>query len=426
MELSGPQQAQLQSALMDAFPSRFAVEQFLRYSLDQNLNALAGDVPLTEVVFRVIDWAKSGGKLDVLIDKARQQNAANPALKAFVDQLATAPVDPVVTANRPGRVETAARGLESLEQLMRDAEIREAVGDFQSDFETAANQIEVLAFYKDMHDLLHTLQFQCYRGITQEAKRFPDDATSREILADHEITFDGLIRELEDVAKRGICGDAELVWMQDLRDAQTEFQKAIQQSATKCLSRAIWLMERVLAIQPSQINTRLNAAARALRLAALVEALTVLRDRFTGGGLDPAKIQTFSDSIRSMAALQQNLTALVVEHDQWQALDLDLRRIQQNLKTDALELELSWDRVQIMIAPLCSIDEPWAVALRGSCDLVGQSITAQDQAKELQAFQRMYAQAADRFYRVDTTLKRVCENLRTIAEPLTTLLGLMK
>ena len=54
MELSGSQQAQLQSALVNAFPSRFAVEQFMRYALDQNLNALAGDVGLSEIMFRVV------------------------------------------------------------------------------------------------------------------------------------------------------------------------------------------------------------------------------------------------------------------------------------------------------------------------------------------------------------------------------------
>jgi hypothetical protein len=425
MNLSGPQQAQLQAALLNAFPSRFAVEQFMRYALDQNLNALAGDVGLNEVVFRVIEWAKAQGTVTVLLDKARQHNPDNAALKAFAEQTAVAP-DPVVVAKGSDRAATAARGLETLEQLMKNPQVREAVGDFQSDFEAAATQIEVLAFYKDMHDLLHTLQFQCYRGITQEAKRFPDDATSREILTDHEITFGTLLAQLEEVAGRGVALDTKLIWLQDLRDAQAEFQKAIQQTAAKSLTRAIWLMERVLAVQPSHINTRLNAAARALRLTALVGALTVLRDQFAGGGLDPAKTQAFTDSIRSMEALQQNLTALVIEHDRWQALDLDLRRIQQNLKQDVLELELSWDRVLIMITPLCSADEPWAVALRGSCDLVGQGIAAQDAVRERQAFQRLYAQAADRFYRVDTTLKKVCESLRSIAEPLTTLLGLMK
>lgn len=426
MELTGQQQAQLQAALVNAFPSRFAVEQFMRYALDQNLNALAGDVGLGEIMFRVIEWAKSEGKLPVLIDKARQQNPGNSSLQTLIEELAATHPDPVVVAKAPDRAVAAARGLETLEQLMQNAEVREAVGDFQSDFEAAVLQIELLTFYKDVHDLLHTLQFQCYRGITHEARRFPDDAISREILADHQITFDGLLRQLEDVAGRDATLGAELVWIQDLRDAQSEFQTAIQQGAVKPLNRAVWLMDRVLAVQPSHVNTRLNAAARALRLSALVNALTLLRDRFEGGGLDAAKIRAFSDSIRNMVALQQNLTALVVEHDRWQALDLDLRRIQQNLKSDALELELSWDRVLIMITPLCNVEEAWAAALRISCDQVGEGVAAQDQARERQAFQRLHAQASDRFYRVDTTLKRVCESLRTIAEPLTTLLGMMK
>lgn len=427
MILSGSQEAQLHAALVKAFPNRFAVEQLFRYGLSENLNSVVGDVGLNEVVFRVIEWAKTGDRLAALIEKARLQNPENEALKTFVDELSVACPDPVVVAaDRPERAETAARGLQTLEQLMQNAKVREAVGDFQSDFEAAATQIEVLAFYKDMHDLLHTLQFQCYRGITQEAKRFPEDATSREILADHEITFDGLVRQLDDVAARGIAQEAELLWIRDLRESHAEFQKAIQSDAVKSLTRAIWLMDRVLAVQPSQINTRLNAAARALRLGAIVEALAELLDRFTRGGLDPARAATFRDSIKSLEALQKSLTALVVEHDRWQALDLDLRRIHQNLKIDALELELSWERVHIMIVPLCGADEPWAKALTTTCDQVAQSLAAADAAKQRMAFQRLYAQAAERFYRVDTTLKRMCESLRAIGDPLNTLLGLIK
>ncbi|MGE0449896.1 MAG: effector-associated domain EAD1-containing protein [Vicinamibacterales bacterium] len=426
MILSGPQEAQLHAALVKAFPNRFAVEQLFRYGLNENLNAVVGDVGLNEVVFRVIEWAKTGDRIGSLIEKARLQNPENAALKEFVDELSVACPDPVIAADRPERAQTAARGLQTLERLMQNPDVREAVADFQADFEGAAKQIEVLAFYKDMHDLLHTLQFQCYRGITQEAKRFPDDATSREILADHEITFDGLVRQLDDVALRGVAQEAELIWLRDLREAHAEFLKAIQTDAVKSLTRAIWLMDRVLAVQPSQINTRLNAAARALRLEAIVDALTLLLNRFTGGGLDPAKVQTFSESIRSLEALQQNLTALVLEHDRWQALDLDLRRIQQNLKIDTLELELSWERVHIMIVPLCGADEPWAKALTATCDMVGQSLSAADATKQRMAFQRLYAQAAERFYRVDTTLKRMCESLRAIGDPLNTLLGLIK
>src|SRR3954469_24756506 len=101
MELSGAQEEQLQSALLSAFPTRFAVEQLMRYGLDQNLNTLAGDVALSEVTFRVIEWAKATGNLPARIAKARQQNPDNPALKAFEAQVPVVASDPVVVAPDP-------------------------------------------------------------------------------------------------------------------------------------------------------------------------------------------------------------------------------------------------------------------------------------------------------------------------------------
>jgi hypothetical protein len=79
-----------------------------------------------------------------------------------------------------------------------------------------------------------------------------------------------------------------------------------------------------------------------------------------------------------------------------------------------------------MLAPLCAADEPWADSMRTTADVVATSIVAHDESKERQAFHRLYAQCADRFYRVDTTLKRVCESLRAVAEPLTTVLALIR
>ena len=426
--LNGAQLAAVQAALVSAFPTRGAADQFMRTAFTQNLNAFAGEVAgLNEVFLKVTEWARANGRIMLLVEKALEQVPGNPDLETVNKHLCEGWPDPVVAAAAAvqDRAE-ATRGLVALEQLMQDAEVREAVGDFQSDFKGAASQIEVLGLYKDLHDLLHTLQFQCYKGIAQEAKRFPEDESSREILADYELTLDTLVHRLEDVSARATAANVELGWIQDLRDANKELNAALEQAISKPLGRTIWLMDRVLAVQPSQINTRLNTAARALRLSDLVEALTLLRDKLTGVGLDPAKLKAFSDGIDALVALQQNLTALVTEHDRWQAVDLDLRRIQVNLRSDLLELELSWDRVKSMTDPLCCSQEPWAADLRATSDALAKAIAAQDQTKERQTFQRLYAQAADRFYRVDTSLKRLCESLRMIAEPLNTLLRILK
>ena len=117
------------------------------------------------------------------------------------------------------------------------------------------------------------------------------------------------------MSARAAAANVELAWLEDLRDASKELNTALAQTISKPLVRTIWLIDRVLAVQPSQINTRLNTAARALRLSDLVEALTLLRDKLTGVGLDPVKLRAFSDGIDALVALQKNLTALVIEHD---------------------------------------------------------------------------------------------------------------
>ncbi len=426
--LSGPQQAKLHAALLTAFTTRFDVEQFMKYSLDENLNRIVADVGLSEVLFRVIEWANANGRTTAFITAVHQQFRDNGAIQEIATELSC--VCPV--PQPPGSGKAAPKpvnltdGLAALQQLMQDVDVRDAVGDFQADFKSAASQVEMLGLYKDLHDLLHTLQFQCYKGIAQEAKRFPDDDTSHDILSDYELTLNNLVAQVQDVGARPAATAVDLRWVQDLRDASAALHQALQQGLAKPLTQTLWLMDRVLAVQPSQINTRLNTAARALRLGELVTALTLIHDRLTGVSNDQAKLQAFSDGTEALRGLQQTLLGLLVEHDRWQALDLDLRRIQMNLRSNMLELELSWDRLKIMIDPLLQAQEPWAVDLRSTCEALGQAVAAQDAARERQAFQRLYSQAADRFYRVDTSLKRVCENLRTITEPLNTLLRILK
>lgn len=426
--LSGPQQAKLHAALLTAFTSRFAVEQFMLYSLDQNLNVIVADAGLDQVLFKVIEWAVTHGRISELVTSAHQQFEDNDAITDVAAALNCAVPRPVAhdaSATTEER-NNATEGLAALQQLMQNKEVRDAVGDFQAEFKGAASQIEVLGIYKDLHDLLHTLQFQCYKGIAQEARRFPEDDASHDILADHELTLNSLIAQVQDLSARPVAAGLDLGWMQDLRDASAALTQALGQAVAKPLTQTLWLLDRVLAVQPSQINTRLNAAARALRLADLVQALSVIHKQLTGAPLDPVKLQAFSDGIQALGALQQTLTSLVIEHDRWQALDLDLRRIQSNVRSNLTELELSWDRVKIMSDPLTASPEQWAVDLRATGSTLAQAFAAHDAARQRQAFQRFYSQASDRFYRVDTSLKRVCESLRTIAEPLNTLLRVLK
>ncbi|MEH2209073.1 effector-associated domain EAD1-containing protein [Nostoc sp.] len=87
MNLSGKQLNEVYEALIDAYPNKFALQQLLRFKLDKNLNAIAGEDTLQNIVYRLIETARSEGWLQDLVSKAYQYNSGNLLLKAVVQDL---------------------------------------------------------------------------------------------------------------------------------------------------------------------------------------------------------------------------------------------------------------------------------------------------------------------------------------------------
>jgi hypothetical protein len=81
--LDGRQKKALHAALLAAFPRQASLEQVVLFHLDTHLAVVAGEGPLTEVVFRLMDWAEAQGRLDALVNGARDENPHNPQLIAF-------------------------------------------------------------------------------------------------------------------------------------------------------------------------------------------------------------------------------------------------------------------------------------------------------------------------------------------------------
>ncbi len=84
MRLTGYEFLQLQQALLSAFPSPASLAQMVRVRFDLNLAAVAGGNNHTEVMFNLITWAESEGKVEALLQRASQENPGNEELKAFV------------------------------------------------------------------------------------------------------------------------------------------------------------------------------------------------------------------------------------------------------------------------------------------------------------------------------------------------------
>jgi hypothetical protein len=346
--------------------------------------------------------------------------------------------------------QSVGEGLNALRTLIQVAPgVQEAAVRFRADFQVACEQIDLLGDYKDIHDQLHSLQFHCYNCIVQETKRSTDDNLAWDTLVDYELTFQDIVSRLQDISvqpssavvtvnqinpalatsnriTRATLPAQETVWIQDLSQAYQDLHNAIENADAKQLKRSIRLINRVLMIQPSQVNARLNSTARTLRLPSLVQALGNIRDLLSLPSLDSEKVQQFESGVRALADLNVSLSALVSSHDQWQAIDLELRRIETTLDQDPGELELSWPDLHEMVEPLCAdVTASWAAALLSDGAKLGAAIGAGEPNKVKQLFRRYRRQVSDRFYRVDVDLKRTCDDLRMIVEPLASVLRMV-
>jgi hypothetical protein len=86
MGLTGQQQEQLAEALFTAFPTQIELSMMLDFKLGVSVQRFASpNDDLLAVIFKLIRWAQSQGRLEELIIKARERNPGNPQLNAFVE-----------------------------------------------------------------------------------------------------------------------------------------------------------------------------------------------------------------------------------------------------------------------------------------------------------------------------------------------------
>jgi hypothetical protein len=317
-------------------------------------------------------------------------------------------------------------GLNALAELLQVPEVNSAVITFRVDFQAACEQINIIANYKALHDQLHTLEFQCYAGIIQEAKRFPDE-TALDILSDHELTLQNILAEIQDIAGRETISTKEVLWLQDLSFAQAELHGAIVDLNIRRLQKTVWSLNRVLAIQPSRINSQLNEAARTLRIKALLAAMQAIWTKLAESNVNQKKLGQFQQGVEGLAVLNERFDALIRAHDYWQEMDLELRRIEGNLEKDLIELEMSWPDLKEKTAVLFNpAGDQWAVNFQKDSQNLDAAFDAQNPAKVKQYFRRYRRKASDRFFQVDVVLKRLCEELREVGEPLVSILRMIE
>jgi hypothetical protein len=170
----------------------------------------------------------------------------------------------------------------------------------------------------------------------------------------------------------------------------------------------------------------LNQQARTLRLPALLSALSEVSTSLSALNVDADRVNQFQEGVTALQQLGDHLTILVEAHDSWQAVELELRRVESLLDQDLGELEMSWPDLQARVEPLCSgVNEDWALALLNDSTALSASLSAGNPVVIRRSFRSLRRRASERFFRIDVDLKSVCGELRTVGEPLASILGMI-
>lgn len=322
----------------------------------------------------------------------------------------------------------AGAGLHALGDLIqRSPQVRAALYAFRADFQAACIQVDVLADYKALHDLLHRLQFDCYNVIIKAAARFPADETALDDLQDYLLGLEDILEQLREVTRRAAVAASDTAWIGDVAGARDELRRVTEQADAKLLKQAIWRLNRTLSIQPTRVNTRLTEAARALRLQVLVEALAMARDHLAAPGLDADKVRQFQAGLEALDSLGRSLQAQVENHDHWQGVDVELRRIEALIEPDLMELQMSWPDLKAIAEPLYRTQsEEWAIAMSKEAEALDEALAADNPVKTRRAFRNYRNRAGHHFFQVDNDLRKLCGELRPIGEPLTLVLRMIE
>lgn len=323
-----------------------------------------------------------------------------------------------------GSSEKVAGGLVALRDLMQhSSDVKNAVIEFQTDFRETYERVDQLGDYKDIHDLLHQLQFSCYNGIIHEAPRFIDEDEAFEILSDHVLTFENIVDELRNISSRPSMPKQELRWIDEVEQMKADFRSILNTRDDRKLKMVIGRLNRLLGAQPGRINILLTQAAGALRLDELCRILARICNGLPSFGLDPARVNTFQGGLDGLNKLEKVLSNLVDQHGRWQDLESDLRLSEPYVGRDLDQLEIDWSDIKSKSEQLYfAIEEGWANDLRQDSHALDEALAARDPARIRRCFRNYQRRVANRFYQVDLELKTLCGNLRQIGAPLASVL----
>jgi hypothetical protein len=317
----------------------------------------------------------------------------------------------------------AGSGIFLLAKLVKSPAILNEVIGFQKDFKVARTKIKTVNHYKCLHDLFQEMEAS-YGFVVNDRERLPDDESAWDSLLVNGLALQDAIDEIIMNASESAYATQICPWFNLLRRGQEAIQPAIEERRLEQVDTALRILYRALDRGLPRVNGRLVDAAVDLPLDNLVTAMTAIHEKLsTQPVMDDDALKQIAADADAIAELADNLTEMIINHNGWQGLADELRRVEANLGSDLFELELAWPDIRAMADQLYGQNNGrWATSLKRVEHHLEQTLVSKPATTVNAIFQSYRGQANRRFRRVDDDLLRLCRNIQKIGASLDLLL----
>ena len=319
----------------------------------------------------------------------------------------------------------ASKSFSAIVRMLSRADVRTAVVTFQTDFQAASQQIEQMNDYKQIHDLFQILETQ-YDLINRDQKRLPDDDMAWEDIAIAEPELQAKISDMVTLSKSQTFAEGDVRWANQLETVTDRLHTAVEGDDLEALDGGVRLLYRVLNRYPTRINAQLVAVASALRLDNLEKAITTISSSLAEADVTmDSMVEEVKGGRSALAGLDERLKDLVREHNAWQTIDDEIRRVKAAVSQNNLdELEDAWYDLEPMTLELVDAHNgaEWTVNLSKVMADLKPAIEQQLNSKVRRLFMRYHTYVGHRFREVDLELLSLCTELQRVGEQIDLLL----
>ena len=330
---------------------------------------------------------------------------------------------PLITPDSPSTpgVETertlkVVQAIDVLDDLRHDPQANAEIVLLKSVLQSASERIVEMNHYKKLHDDFQALELS-YKDIVSHSNWLSQGMDVWDALTQHMAEAQGLMDSLCRTAQAAGLGGSESLWINPLLQARQSAQSAIDSQEPKWLSLTSNQINRALDRGPTRMNGLMVRAVRELLKLEVAAHMKTLHEALTShsNNAAAAQLKTFSAGVTELEQLRTQLQAQVTDHDQWQEADVELNRVDEEVKLDAEKLAQGWFDVTLPMQKLMNGNSAsWAKELMDIGINVQQALQIPDFKRARTKFNEYRTKASNRFHLVDDELLRVCKELEVI------------